>query len=223
MINVYPSILTGELPEAAAQIQAVQSLPQVRVVQIDVIDGQFVDNLTLTPSDFCGIAFGELSADLHLLTEEPVDFVYEMIEHKDHFPVRAVIGQVERMSSQSFFLETVSKNEWQAGLSLDIATPLEEIDDSSWSQLSIVQLMSIEAGFQGQEFQPQVLNKIDALAKLAREHKRDIEIIIDGAVSAQTISELAEHDIDSVVVGSALWQADDFEATIANLANPQAE
>lgn len=213
-MKLYPSILTGSVTEAQEQVVWASSFDQIRTVQVDIIDGQFVDNETVTPTDLIEVDFGELSIDLHLLTEEPLDYVYETIEHKDAFTARSIIGQVERMSSQEDFVNTVKKNEWQVGLSLDLFTPFDAIEEASWAQLDIVQLMSIEAGFQGKEFHPTAFEKIRQLVALRKSLGRKFEIIIDGGVKPALLSKLEKAGVDSVVVGSGLWESQDLEKAV---------
>lgn len=214
-MNLYPSILEGSVDNAQSQIMWAAGIDKVRTVQIDVIDGLFADNVTITPSDFPAIDFGELSIDLHLMTEEPLDYVYELIEHREDLPIRAVIAQVERMSSQVDFIETVKKHNWQVGLSLDLFTPLESIDQDIWSRIDIIQLMSIEAGFQGQEFNPSVYEKIKEVNQLEKLYQRDWELIIDGGVKVDHVGLLSSAGVEGIIVGSGLWQANDIEATAA--------
>lgn len=206
-MNLYPSILTGSIEEAQQQAVWISSYPKIRTVQVDIIDGLFADNLTITPIDMTAIDFGELSIDLHLLTEEPLDYVFEALPFKEQLTFRSMIAQVERMSSQSHFVDTVKKNEWQVGLSLDLYTPFEAIDEESWNEVDIIQLMAIEAGFQGKSFNESVLDKIAKLQEIRKQLDRDFEIIIDGGVKTKTIEKLQAAEVDSVVVGSDLWQS----------------
>ncbi len=217
-MKIYPAILTDSLSQAQQQLDIAQELSDIETVQIDIIDGRFADNLTFTAADFGELEFGDLTCDLHLMTEEPMDAVYELIEYSKVVPVRAVIGQVERMSNQKFFLEEVEKHEWEPGLSLDIFTPLEAIDDDSWQFLKVVQLMGVEAGFQGQQFNPHVLEKIEELKLLALKFEKSIEIIVDGGVTTETMKKIVDVGVDSVAVGSALWNATDKQALLNSLA-----
>ena len=97
----------------------------------------------------------------------------------------------------------VKAHSWQAGLSLDLYTPVEAIDKKSWDKLDIVQLMTIEAGFQGQEFKSQALDKIAQIRQLAN---KNIQIIVDGGVKKKSMSLLVKKGVDGVVVGSGLWK-----------------
>jgi ribulose-phosphate 3-epimerase len=208
-MNVYPSILTGSKLTAQKQVMWISAYPRIRTVQVDIIDGQFIDNVTLTPVDLPEIDFGEVSIDFHFMTEEPLDYVYEALEHSEFYTIRSMIAQVERMSSQPDYINTVKKNEIQVGLSLDLFTPFDAIEDQSWKEIDILQLMAIEAGFQGQELNNTIFEKIKTAVALREQLGRDFEIIIDGGVKPDTIKKLEKAGADSIVIGSGLWDSQD--------------
>lgn len=214
---IYPAILTGSKQDAQEQVIWASGFDEVRTVHIDIIDGQFVNNVTLTPADLPEIDFGEMSADLHLMTEEPLDFVYEAIEHRQRIPIRTMIGQVERMSYQEHFIQTVKKHTWQVGLALDLFTPLEEIEPESWQQLDVLLIMGVEVGLQGQEFHAGVLGKIQQALEIRRRYGRDFEIMIDGGVNPQIARGLQDLENVNVVVGSNLWQSKDLHTAFKEL------
>lgn len=213
-MKIYPAVLSDSLELVQKQIAEAQDFPDVTTVQIDVIDGKFVENLTITPADLTDTSFGELEVDFHLMTEEPLDYVHELIDYKHFLPIRAVIGQVERMSSQEYFLEEVEKQGWMPGLSLDLFTPLEAIDDHIWRYVKVIQLMAIEAGFQGQGFQPYVLEKLKELSSIVNDTNLPIEIIIDGGINTTTAEKVAHAGADGIAVGSSLWEAPDKNSVI---------
>lgn len=216
-MNLFPAILTESLETAQEQLNLAQEMDGVSVVQIDVIDGRYVDNLTITPADFSELNFGELQCDVHLMTEEPLDYVFELKDLKDTVPVRAVLGQIERMSSQQHFLEEVQKHGWLPGVSLDIFTPIEEITSDSWNYLRAVQLMCIEAGAQGREFNPIVLEKVMELRTRMQVEDAIIEIMVDGGISDKEIAALKRAGVHSASIGSTLWRADDTLDTAQQL------
>lgn len=219
-MTIYPALLSDSLPELQELLARVQSVEEIEVVQIDIIDGFFVDNLTITPSDLPELDFGRLRADIHLMTIDPLDYVHELVPRHDEIPVRSVIAQVEKMHHQHHFLEEVQKQGWEPGLSLDIFTPVSEgIDPESWQFVKVIQLMSIEAGFQGQSFNDLVLDKVTELRKLAKQHKAEIEIILDGGINQNTIGKVRNAGVKSVAVGSALWKSDDISETMKLLSS----
>jgi ribulose-phosphate 3-epimerase len=221
-MQLYPAILTDSIQEAQSQLVSIASVPNIRTVQVDIIDGLFADNVTLTPLDLHEVDFGEMSCDLHLMTEEPLDFVYEAIDGNTvnydeakndvittKVPVRAIIGQIERMSNQVEFLQAIKGQNWQAGLSLDLYTPLDEIEPDAWLMVDIIQLMGIEAGFQGQTFNQHVFEKIAELQQQIEKYDRPVEVIVDGGLTPALAPKLQKLGVHGVAVGSSLWNEQD--------------
>lgn len=217
-MKLYPAILTGSIEVVEQQLQQAKSLIGVEVVQIDVIDGVFADNLTVTPIDLINLDFGELKLDFHLMVEEPLDYLNEIVQYQKFLPIRAVLGQIERMSSQDEFIELTKKSGFLAGLSIDLFTPISEIKESLISKLDVVQLMSIEAGFQGQKFDDRVIKKIIELNKIRNTKNNKLEIILDGGIKEAHLEQLKKLKVDGVAVGSWLWKNDkpEFVAQMVN-------
>lgn len=216
-MKIYPSILTDSIEVVQKQLDLVAGIDEVETVQIDMIDGFFADNLTVTPLDLVEIEFGDVTVDLHLMVDEPLDFVFEAIAIKNVLPIRAMIAQVERMSFQSEYIQEIKRRGWKVGLSLDLYTPAEAIDVASWDHLDIVQLMTVNAGFQDQQFQAQALKKIAELKPFIEAQGREIEVIVDGGVKEETAAQLVAVGVTGVSVGSALWKSTNLEQTIARL------
>lgn len=216
-MNIYPTILTDQLDLVQKQLDLCNESGLVHTVQIDIIDGYFVDNITVAPGDLVGMDFGEMEIDFHLQTQEPIDFVREIIDYQDELPVRSVIGQVEQMSNQELFVSEVRRYGWNVGLSLNIHTPLSAVEPDLWDRINIIQLMGIEAGFQGQELHNQVYTKLQKLRSMMTEQDLQLEVIVDGGVNIDVIAKLQEHGASSVGVGSALWKADDFSQAYQEL------
>ena len=216
-MKLYPAILTESIETLREQLIIAQDLPNVEVVQIDILDGKFADALTVTPADFPEVAFGELLCDLHLMTEEPLDYVFELANAAEDLPIRAVIGQVERMSNQEHFLEEVQRHGWYPGLSLDIFTPIDAINFESWRYLQVVQLMAVEAGAQGQALNPLIFDKVMELRTRMQVENTLVEIVVDGGVSAESIARLEKVGVQAVAVGSALWKARDPHQALSNI------
>lgn len=216
-MNVYPAILTDSLEEVAQQVATSASNISVETVQVDIIDSFFADNITVFPGDLAAIDFKNLTVDLHLMTQEPMDFVHEIKDVSDVLPVRAVLAQIEQMSSQTAFLQEVKKHNWKAGLSLNLYTPLESIDDEAWEYIDIIQVMTIKAGSQGQAFNPSALDLVSEINEKIEQLGLDIDVLVDGGVNLDTIDLVESHGIDGVAVGSALWKAPDFDEVYSKL------
>ncbi len=216
-MNIYPTILTDQHDIFQQQLDLCIESGLVHTIQVDIIDGYFVDNITVTPADLTDLDFGDLEIDFHLMTQEPLDFVREIIDYQDDLPVRSVIGQIEQMSNQELFIDEVRRYDWNVGLSLNLNTPISEIDSSQFERIHSIQLMSIDTGYQGQELHEKVYKKITDLRKLLMEKDLRLEVIIDGGVNPETIAKLQESGASSVGVGSFLWKAPDFAEAYQDL------
>lgn len=218
-MKIYPAILTDSVDIFEEQLAIIKKEKKVETVHVDIIDGYFVDNLTVTPMDLIDVDFANLQVDFHLMTEEPLGFAEEVINYIGNLPVRAVIGQVEKMSSQTDFVDLLIERQIKPGLALNLFTPDEEISDLTFKKLAVLQLMAIEAGEQGRKFDQAVLAKIEAVVARAEELNPDLEIIVDGGVKLEHLSLLDSHQVGGVAVGSALWQSENPQSTLERFIN----
>lgn len=212
-IDVTANVLTGDIHLARKQIELAKQSGLLQAIQIDVIDGIFADQHTVTPQDLVDVDFGDLQIDFHLMTEEPMDYVWEMEEYCRHLPIRSVFGQVEKMSYQEAFLEEIKKQDWKAGLALDLYTPLDAIDENSWEWMDAILLLGVEAGASGQAQSKVVLEKIRA----ARERiaaGEPMKVFVDGGVNKDTIVALQQAGADSVTANAAFNQAADYQQAV---------
>lgn len=205
-MKLLPAILTDSITTLQSQVELVRESPLIETIHIDVIDGLFADNLTVTPVDLIATEFAPLTLDFHLMTEEPMDYVYELGGVKEYLPIRRVYGQVERMSFQADFLQEVRVNGWEGGLALDLFTPLDAIDDDVWQNLSALLLMSVEAGQQGETFHDSIFAKIKEVSEHV-EKSSSLSIVLDGGIKQSLLPKLRDAQIAEAVVGSAIWQA----------------
>ena len=216
-MKFYPSILSDSIEEVEYQLQVAQSLKSVETVQIDIVDGLFADNLTITPTDLLSSEFGKLKLDFHLMVDEPMDFVHEIIDALDQLPVRAVIAQIEHLSYPDELIKELKTHQLEIGLSLDLHTPIDEIKTEIYQELGLVQLMAVEAGFQGQVLQDSIYLKIKQLKQFLSEQNLKPEIIVDGGIKANNLVKLKKSGINALVVGSLLWSADNPQDIAAQL------
>ncbi len=213
-MKVIPTILTDSFLKLQEQVNLVKDSDQVDTIQIDVIDGLFADNLTVTPLDLSVADFGEAKIDFHFMTEEPMDFVFECAGLREYLPIRQVIGQVERMSHQLDFVEEVLRNGWQPALALDLYTPLEAIDEEVWDQLHSILILSVEAGAQDQTFNRLALEKVREIRQKFPTEKQ-MNIMVDGGVKTLNAKEVLASGANELIVGSALWKSVDPVEKIA--------
>ena len=182
----------------------------VERVQLDVVDGLFADNLTVTPEDLEEVDWGRLGVDVHLMVNDPMEWVEACLK----LPGVRIIAQVERLGSQHMFVDWVKgyKEVKGMGLALDVDTPVEALDEEVFGEIEVVVLLAVRAGFQGQEFDQRVVDKV----KLLRERFKG-EIVVDGGVDESKVEMLKQVGVDGVAIGSFLWQSKSLEKQLAKL------
>ena len=205
MIKIAPSILSANfaaLGEAVSRLSA----QGADWVHFDVMDGNFVPNITFGP-DMCKALrpLTDLPIDVHLMVEHPCDWIE---------PFRKAGADILTIHAESAerhlhrALQAIHAAGIKAGVVLNPATPISACVHLL-PECDLVLLMSVNPGFGGQTFIPETLNKI-------RELKAEIEagglhtlIEIDGGVNPDTAKLCIEAGADVLVAGSAVFKADD--------------
>ncbi len=212
-MNIIPAILTDSFLTLQNQVESIKPSDETSVVHIDIIDGLFADNITVTPLDLTVADFDQFKIDFHLMTEEPMDFVFECAGLREYLPIRQIIGQVERMTHQMDFIEEVRRNNWEPALALDLFTPLESIDEDVWQQLHSILIMAVEAGAQEQTFNRVALEKVKEIRRVYPNIEQ-MNIMVDGGVKTLNAKEILKSGANELVVGSAIWESADPVAKI---------
>lgn len=197
-----PGTMFTEFPPIAERIERI--LPFANAVHIDIVDGKFADNLTfMDPAPFKKYA-NDILLEVHLMVEEPLQYLKPFA----NAGFQRFIGHIEKMSD---IPEFVAQGQLlgEVGLAVDGKTPIEAISDISPEDLDVVLVMTINAGFSGQSFMPEYLEKVKKL----REKSTTLPIQIDGGVNADTIITAKEAGVTRFVVTSAIYnQQNPYEA-----------
>jgi len=212
MIKIAPSILSADFSRLGEDIQAVDRAG-ADYIHIDVMDGHFVPNITIGP----------LVVDaLRKVTEKPLD-VHLMIESPDlYIPEFAKAGadiitvHQEAVPHLHRTIQLIKSFGKKAGVSLNPATPVETLD-VILDELDLVLVMSVNPGFGGQAFIPSTLEKIRALRQRITQRGLATELEVDGGVKLDNIREVVAAGADVLVTGSAVFNTDDYAATITAL------
>lgn len=214
---IIPAILESSTAEVQRKVGLVKGLTQR--VQIDVIDGVFADNPTVSPADMLNIDFAGLAVDIHLMTEEPVDFLEESARLIEKCGGIRVIGQIERMGKQTEFISLARELKLAVGLGLDLYTPVDAIDKKIAGSLDCVLLMAVKAGTQGiNKLSPAVVEKIKEI-KAGQPFAKSWpgQIIVDGGLNPETVNICRQAGAAQFAVGSWLWEHKDISLAIKEL------
>jgi ribulose-phosphate 3-epimerase len=197
---IAPSILSADFGRLAEEVRAVEAAG-ANWIHVDVMDGRFVPNITLGPPIVKAIrAATKLPVDVHLMIVEPERYI-------DDFAKAGADGltvHVEASPHLHRTLQHVRSLGKRAGVVLNPSTH-EDTIRYVLDVADLVLVMSVNPGFGGQAFLPEVLPKVRALRKMIDASGRDILLEIDGGVAADTVARVTEAGARVLVAGSAVF------------------
>ena len=212
-IKIAPSILSADFSKMGEEVKSLESCG-ADLVHCDVMDGVFVNNITF------GIKMVE---DLRKITALPLD-CHLMIVHPEKYVERfakagADIITVHYEACQDNLkevLELIKSTGVKCGAVINPDTPVEKIKDVI-PLCDMVLVMSVFPGFGGQKFIPEALDKLREVKAIVENCGKDIDIQIDGGVSAENVAQVKEAGANVIVAGSAVFKAPDRAKIIAEL------
>ncbi len=177
---------------------------------VDVMDGHFVPNISLGPPVIQS-ARGATQAyfDAHLMISEPLRYAPAIVKAG----AQNITFQVETVADPVLAARELRKLGCNVGITLNPPTPLERILPAL-DEVDVVLIMSVNPGFGGQKFIPEMLAKVREVKKRLRPDQR---LEIDGGIHAETIAAAADAGVDWFVVGSAIFGEKDRAGAIGKL------
>ena len=211
-IRIAPSILSADFGRLAEEARAIEAAG-ADLIHVDVMDGRFVPNLTLGPPVVAALRKATaLPLDVHLMIEAPERYIDAFVE--------AGAGWITVHAEACPHLQRVLRQIRDAGakpaVALNPATPLSQLD---WvlEDLHLVLLMSVNPGFGGQHYIPQITRKVAELRERFDARGLDLEIEVDGGIKPANVAEVAKAGANVFVAGSAVFGAESYADAIASL------
>ncbi|WP_396882962.1 ribulose-phosphate 3-epimerase [Mycobacterium sp. SMC-4] len=207
---IAPSILSADFARLADEVAAVEGADWLHV---DVMDNHFVPNLTLgLPVVESLLQVSDIPMDCHLMIDRPDKWAPPYAEAGAY----NVTFHVEATDDPVGVARDIRAAGAKAGLAIKPGTPLDPYLEIL-REFDTLLVMSVEPGFGGQKFIPEVLPKVGIARRLVDSGELTILIEIDGGINADTIEAAAEAGVDCFVAGSAVYSADDPAAAVRSL------
>lgn len=207
-IVIAPSILSADLTHLQEEVASIEA--EADWLQIDVMDGHFVPNLSFGAPVLSELKTS-LPLDIHLMVSNPSERIDEFLALKVHH-ITFHAEAVPDSSAQQDLIARIRAGGATAGIALKPATSIDALDDVV-NDIDLVLIMSVEPGFGGQEFMPSVLEKVRTL-RAADPH---LMIQMDGGINDVTAKDCREAGANNLVAGSYIFGADDRIAAIRSL------
>jgi len=201
MVEIIPAILTNDIREIEEKLSRAEGI--VKRIQIDIVDGQFAANRTIDPSSLENIET-DLNLDFHLMTKDPLSWVERAVRGG----ADRIIGQIEGMTDQVEFIGKLAQVGLSVGLAIDLGTAVSALDPTIITNLDVVLVMAVKAGFEGQKFDLSALLKVNELDKIRVRDDTPFKICVDGGINEDNIKKVVKAGADEVVIGSRIFDGD---------------
>lgn len=212
MTKIAPSILSSDFARLAEEIRDVDQ-GGADYIHVDVMDGHFVPNITIGPLIVDAVRpVTNLPLDVHLMIENPDAYIEAFAK------AGADIITVHQEASPHLHrtLQLIKSFGVKAGVVINPGTPVEMIRPVL-KDVDLVLLMTVNPGFGGQAFIPDVLDKISQVAQLRSDAGLSYEIEVDGGVNEKTARLCTEAGADVLVAGSAVFNQSDRKQAIERI------
>jgi ribulose-phosphate 3-epimerase len=209
MAKIAPSILSANFLKLEEEIRATE-VSGADMLHIDIMDGHFVPNITIGPFIVESIRnITSLPLDVHLMIEKPDNYVRDFIKAGADFLTVHYEASVHLHRT----IQWIKEQDVKAGVSLNPATPVWSLEHIL-SDIDMALLMSVNPGFGGQNFIPQVIDKIKTLKHILREKGLSTLIEVDGGVKLKNALDIIHAGADILVMGSAFFHSQDYGSFI---------
>jgi len=212
MIKIAPSILSADFSILGEEIKKVE-LAGADLIHIDVMDGHFVPNITIGPLIVKACRkVARLPLDVHLMIENPDRYIPDFARAGADI----ITIQAEASKNLAEDIGLIEQNKVKPGIAVNPATPVESVF-SVLDKIVMVLIMSVNPGFEGQKFMPEILPKIKKLKTEIKKRGLEVDIEVDGGINEQTAKQVIAAGANVLVAGSAIFYSKDYKNTICQL------
>ena len=214
VIKIAPSILSADFSRLGEEVKAVEAAG-ADMIHVDVMDGHFVPNITIGPLVVSALSKAtKLPLDVHLMIENPERY----IEPFAKAGANIISIHAEAAKHIEADLELIKSCGVKPAVVINPKTPASKIE-KVLDLVSMVLLMTVNPGFEGQKFMPDVLPKIAEVRKMIKSRHLTVDVEVDGGINLETAPAAVKAGANVLVAGSAIYWSKDYKAVIDGLKN----
>ena len=209
-----PSILDVDFTCLERELRKIES-GGADLLHLDIMDGNFVPNISFGPKIVKSIkSITSLPLEVHLMVEKPENHIRSFIDAGGDI----IIVHYETSKHLDRLIQIINEADVKSGIALNPATPLSVIEYLI-NKIDILLLMTVNPGFGGQKFIPEMTAKIEKARKIIDNQKKSISLEVDGGINLDNISEVIKAGAEIIVVGQIISKSANPEMTIKKIKN----
>jgi len=209
-----PSILDVDFTCLERELRKIES-GGADLLHLDIMDGNFVPNISFGPKIVKSIkSITSLPLEVHLMVEKPENHIKSFINAGGDI----IIVHYETSKHLDRLIQTINEAGVKSGIALNPATPLSVIEYLI-NKINILLIMTVNPGFGGQKFIPEMIAKIESARKIIDDQKKSISLAVDGGINLDNIPEVVNAGAEIIVAGQIISKSANPEMTIKKIKN----